>query len=91
MYFPQPEKFMPERFEKDSGLADENAFFPFGGGPRQCIAFRLGWILAKAIVVKVLSKYDFELKTKAKLTYDPKALTVQPKEPIKVQIHLKNH
>lgn len=36
-YFPQPERFWPERFEPDVRAFDEAAFMPFGAGPRQCI------------------------------------------------------
>lgn len=36
-YFPQPERFWPERFEPATGAYDANAFIPFGEGPRQCI------------------------------------------------------
>ncbi|RZC36977.1 p450 domain containing protein [Asbolus verrucosus] len=38
-YFPDPEKFVPERFSKDGDQVVESfAYLPFGGGPRNCIA-----------------------------------------------------
>lgn len=36
-YFPQPERFWPERFEPATNAYHANAFIPFGDGPRQCI------------------------------------------------------
>lgn len=36
-YFPQPERFWPERFTENDRNFDENAFMPFGEGPRKCI------------------------------------------------------
>lgn len=36
-YFPEPERFWPERFEENIKQYDENAFVPFGEGPRMCI------------------------------------------------------
>ena len=36
-YFPEPDKFMPERFSEEHKNYDENAFFGFGDGPHQCI------------------------------------------------------
>lgn len=36
-YFPEPERFNPERFEEANKQYDEVAYFPFGEGPRMCI------------------------------------------------------
>lgn len=36
-YFPNPEKFMPSRFDKGNEDFVSNAFYPFGDGPRNCI------------------------------------------------------
>lgn len=36
-YFPQPERYWPDRFEDDVRMFNESAFIPFGDGPRQCI------------------------------------------------------
>lgn len=36
-YFPEPERYWPDRFEEDVMMYNENAFIPFGDGPRQCI------------------------------------------------------
>lgn len=35
-YFPQPEKFMPERFQETT-FKNQFVFLPFGQGPRRCI------------------------------------------------------
>lgn len=36
-YFPEPTKFMPERFLPDVNNYNPSAFIPFGDGPRICI------------------------------------------------------
>lgn len=58
-YFPNPEKFDPERF------SDENkhniapfTYMPFGEGPRNCIGSRFALLEIKTLVTKILSKFD---------------------------------
>ncbi|XP_050513845.1 cytochrome P450 6j1-like isoform X2 [Diabrotica virgifera virgifera] len=38
-YFPNPEKFDPERFADNNVNAEELLYFPFGEGPRACIVY----------------------------------------------------
>lgn len=35
-YYPEPEKFIPERFQNNENAA-ESVYVPFGSGPRSCI------------------------------------------------------
>lgn len=59
-YFPDPEKFMPERFsEENRHLINADAFIPFGIGPRSCIANRFALMEVKAFLYHLL--LDFEL------------------------------
>jgi len=58
-YFPEPEKFQPERF------SDENkdkivpySYIPFGSGPRNCIGSRFAILEAKAVLYHLLSNFE---------------------------------
>lgn len=45
-YYPEPEKFMPERFEDGSKqqLSQSCIYLPFGIGPRNCIGIQFHYI-----------------------------------------------
>ncbi|RZF36584.1 hypothetical protein LSTR_LSTR010695 [Laodelphax striatellus] len=60
-YFPQPEEFIPERFD---GEIPKGVFFPFGGGPRICIAMRLAMLQMKIFLARLLMKYSVKLSDK---------------------------
>ncbi|XP_074592914.1 cytochrome P450 4V2-like [Brevipalpus obovatus] len=53
--YPDPEKFDPTRFELDnSDKIPAGAFIPFGDGPRRCIGERLGLLINKIIISKII-------------------------------------
>lgn len=65
-YFPEPEKFDPDRF-RDMDAVPKGVFFPFGGGPRMCIAMRLSMLEMKVILATLLSTYSLSLSKQTKV------------------------
>ncbi|XP_077286390.1 cytochrome P450 9e2-like [Arctopsyche grandis] len=58
-YFPDPEKFDPERFsDENKGSIDPITYLPFGVGPRNCIGSRFALLEIKLIAFHMLSKFD---------------------------------
>ena len=73
-YFPEPEKFKPERFlknEDEDNLAAQYAFMPFGGGPRQCIGMRFAMSEIKIAMAKLLANYKIVDTPQTKLDFLP--------------------
>ncbi|GJQ64938.1 hypothetical protein Trydic_g7106 [Trypoxylus dichotomus] len=67
MYFPNPEKFDPERFsDENRSNIIPGTYLPFGEGPRYCIGERFARLVIKAIVVSFIRKYKFELNREVK-------------------------
>ena len=66
-YFPDPDKFLPERFVKGSGLYDKQnhkAHMPFGLGPRMCVASNFALTEAKLALITLFKRYEFDLDPK---------------------------
>ena len=58
--YPEPENFDPERFNEANKKKRENeAFIPFGAGPRNCIGMRFALLEIKLLLATILSKYKF--------------------------------
>lgn len=63
-YWPQPEKFDPDRFLPERETERPRfAYFPFGGGPRQCIGDQFAWMEGVLILAVLLEKFSPELAT----------------------------
>ncbi|KAJ3651617.1 hypothetical protein Zmor_017646 [Zophobas morio] len=64
-YYPDPDKFDPERFsERNSRSRPHYAHIPFGEGPRICIGLRFGLMQSKVGLASLLMKYKFTLNDK---------------------------
>ncbi|KAJ3654762.1 hypothetical protein Zmor_013929 [Zophobas morio] len=81
-YFPDPQKYDPERF------SDENikkvtpfSYIPFGEGPRNCIGERFGMLGTKLGLIHILSEFEVEKThdTPEPLQFEAKSLVLASK------------
>lgn len=65
-YFKDPEKFNPDRFNKEVTAEDRNpyVFQPFSSGLRNCIGQKFAIMESKTILVKLLLTFKLELADK---------------------------
>ncbi|XP_011863789.1 PREDICTED: probable mitochondrial saccharopine dehydrogenase-like oxidoreductase At5g39410 [Vollenhovia emeryi] len=80
-YFPDPDKYDPERFnEKNKCNIPACVYFPFGDGPHMCIGTRLGYLLMKFTLIKLLNKYEVApcKKTTIPVIIDPTISMTSP-------------
>jgi cytochrome P450 family 6 len=78
-YFPNPMKYDPERFSSDRNDYFDDMYMPFGNGPRNCIAFRMGLLFSKTAIVMLLKNFDFEAVSIRELDFDYGTVSLLPK------------
>ncbi|EFA02820.1 cytochrome P450 6BQ6 [Tribolium castaneum] len=67
-YYPDPEKFVPERFnEENKNSRHPFTWMPFGEGPRICIGLRFGMLQSKVGLAALLKNYKITLNSKTKM------------------------
>ncbi|KAL6419938.1 hypothetical protein ACFW04_004789 [Cataglyphis niger] len=64
-YYPQPDKFDPDRFLNDD--VNSSVYMPFGLGPRICIANRFALMEMKVMLFHLLWRCDLEPDAKTKI------------------------
>lgn len=68
-YFENPEKFDPERFlEGFEEKKRNNIYIPFAIGPRACIGMRFAQLELKTCLVRVLSRFKFEVSLETQVS-----------------------
>ena len=61
-YWPEPEQFCPERFERSQEQKRPPlAYVPFGGGPRNCIGAAFAQVESKVVLARLFQCFDFQL------------------------------
>ncbi|KAK5646913.1 hypothetical protein RI129_005377 [Pyrocoelia pectoralis] len=74
-FFPNPEKFDPERFSPENKCnIVSGSYLPFGIGPRRCIGTNLGLIIVKVALIKIIHNFEVQLceTEKRKIEYNSK-------------------
>ncbi|KAK4878620.1 hypothetical protein RN001_011126 [Aquatica leii] len=80
-YFPEPEKFDPERFApKNKENLRPFSYMPFGEGPRLCIGLRFGFLQMKIALSTLLKNYKFSVneQTQLPLKMNPRSFILSP-------------
>ncbi|XP_071571194.1 cytochrome P450 9e2-like [Temnothorax nylanderi] len=80
-YFPNPDKFNPERFsEENKDKILPYTYLPFGHGPRKCIGNRFVLMEAKILIAHLLQKFTLKTteKTVEPIIYNKKEFSLQP-------------
>ncbi|CAG9773671.1 unnamed protein product [Ceutorhynchus assimilis] len=80
-YYPDPEKFIPERFsEENKDKINPYTYMPFGIGPRACIGSRFALLEIKSVLFHFLHKFEIvpTKKTQIPLKFNKIAMNLKP-------------
>jgi len=85
-YWPEPEQFCPERFERSQ---EHNrpplAYVPFGGGPRNCIGAAFAQIESKVVLARLFQCFDFQLLNEHEI-HPHMGATLEPRPGVQMRI-----
>jgi cytochrome P450 len=84
-WFPEPERFRPERWlDGSTSELPRFAYFPFGGGPRVCIG--AGFATLEAVLVLATVASRFRLEPVGPRPEPWPALTLRPRDGVRVRV-----
>lgn len=76
-FFPEPDRFLPERWANDPKDRPRFSYFPFGGGPRTCIGNTFAMMEMALILATIAQRFEFTLAPGAVVTPSP-TFTLRP-------------
>ena len=85
-YFPNPERFDPERFtEAAKKERPQFAYFPFGGGARVCIGEHFAKMEGTLVLASIAQRFRLSLVPGQTIVPEPK-MTLRPKNGIMMRV-----
>ena len=84
-------RFNPDRFSnEDESQRDRFAYFPFGGGPRQCIGNGFAMMEMQLIVAMVMQRFELIFAGNGEVKPEP-LVTLRPESPVLVQLRRRHY
>jgi cytochrome P450 len=85
-WFPEPERFNPERFMPGAPELPRGAYLPFGVGPRVCLGQHFAALEMGLVAAMLLQRYELALPPGAPAAMPPSRLhiTLRPTAPVQL-------
>lgn len=85
-FWPDPERFDPERFAPGADSdRPRHAYFPFGGGPRVCLGNRFAMMEGQVMLAMLAQAVDVVLEPGQSLEPEP-MITLRPRESTRMRL-----
>ncbi|HEX8325364.1 MAG TPA: cytochrome P450, partial [Tepidisphaeraceae bacterium] len=85
-WWPEPERFRPERWLEPDGERPKYAYFPFGGGPRSCVGEPFAWLEAILLLATLAKRWRLTRADDTTVRLFP-TITLRPKDPVRMTLH----
>jgi cytochrome P450 len=86
LYFLQPEAFRPERWAAEhDATRPKFAYFPFGGGPRQCLGEHFAWMEGTLLLATLAQRWAMHAVPSHPVVMQP-LVTLRPKYGIQMRV-----
>ncbi|MFC5863992.1 cytochrome P450 [Acidicapsa dinghuensis] len=88
-FYDEPLEFRTERFTPEAKAQRPRfAYFPFGGGGRQCIGESFAWMEGVLVLATLAQRWQLDVVKEQKIALQPK-ITLRPKHGIRVIPHMR--
>ncbi len=78
-YYPEPDRFIPERWTAErKAQLPKFAFFPFGGGARVCVGEHFAWMEGVLLLATLGQRWCFRLAADQKIDHQA-LITLRPR------------
>jgi cytochrome P450 len=85
-YWRHPDGFDPDRFtDERSAGRHKYAYFPFAGGPRQCIGNHFAMVEATVVLARLAREFEVELVPGHQIELEP-VITLRPRTGVRATI-----
>jgi cytochrome P450 len=85
-YFPEPERFDPERWNpQERAKRPRFSYFPFGGGVRSCIGETFAWMEGILVIATIARRWKMQVMPEYPIVLQPLA-TLRPKYGMKMRL-----
>jgi len=84
-WWERPEQFEPERWLTEQPNRPRYAYFPFGGGPRQCIGESFAWLEGIVLLATLAQHCRFRRVDDARVRLHP-TITLRPRDPLPMRV-----
>jgi cytochrome P450 len=85
-FWPDPERFLPERWAADDPTRPRFAYFPFGGGSRICIGEQFAWTEATLVLAALARRWAVRPAPGAPPVRAQGAVTLRPAAGVHVEL-----
>lgn len=85
-WFPQPDRFLPQRFEDDDPALPRGAWMPFGAGPRVCIGQHFAMLEMTLVAALMLQRFAWRTEPGEPEPVPRMFVTLRPVRPIRLRL-----